>query len=109
VVLDPEIPMMVVALVLSGLGNGLGAVAAYTLGTDVPAEEQASAAGLLNTAAQLGTAVMVALGVGIATAIGPGVNHLAAWLTVAITALVITTATVATAQRRTPVLAGNPG
>jgi MFS family permease len=100
VVVAPEIPVMVVALVLSGLGNGLGAVAAYTLGTDVPADEQASAAGLLNTAAQLGTAVMVAVGVGIATAIGPGVNHLAGWLTVAVTAVVITTATLATGSGR---------
>jgi MFS family permease len=106
VVLQPEIPVMVVALVLSGLGNGLGAVAAYALGTDVPADEQAAAAGLLNTAAQLGTAVMVALGVGIATAIGPGVNHPSGWLTVAVTAVVITTATLATAKRRQSVLAG---
>jgi MFS family permease len=104
VVLAPAVPVLVVTLILSGFGNGLGAVAAYTLGTDVPAEEQASAAGLLNTAAQLGTAVMVALGVGIATAIGPGVNHLSGWLTVAVTAAVITAATLATARRRTAVL-----
>ncbi len=106
VVLRPEIPVMVVALVLSGLGNGLGAVAAYTLGTDVPPEEQAAAAGLLNTAAQLGTAVMVALGVGIATAVGPGVNHSSGWLTVALTAAVIITAILTTADRRTRVPTG---
>ncbi|GAA1516185.1 MFS transporter [Kribbella lupini] len=99
VVLEPEIPVTVVALVLSGFGNGIGAVAAYTLGTDVPAEEQASAAGLLNTAAQLGTAVMVALGVGIATAVGPGVDHTSGWLTVAATAAAVTAATLATRRR----------
>jgi MFS family permease len=64
--------VVVVALVLAGLGNGVGAVAAYALGTDVSAAQQASAAGLLNTAAQIGTAVVVAVGVAVAAAAGGG-------------------------------------
>ena len=64
--------VVVVALVLAGLGNGVGAVAAYALGTDVSAAQQASAAGLLNTAAQIGTAVVVAIGVAVAAAAGDG-------------------------------------
>jgi MFS family permease len=68
----PTTAVVVVALVLAGLGNGAGAVAAYALGTDVQAEHQGSAAGLLNTAAQIGTAVVVAVGVAVAAAAGGG-------------------------------------
>jgi MFS family permease len=103
VVVQPTIPVMVGAMILNGVGNGIGAVAAYTLGTEVAPDEQGSAAGLLNTAAQLGTAVMVALGVGIATAVGPGVNHTSGWLTTATTAAVITAAVLVFARLRTPV------
>ncbi|SFT51410.1 Major Facilitator Superfamily protein [Geodermatophilus amargosae] len=46
---------------VSGLGIGLSSVAATSLGTDVPAELQGTAAGVLNTAAQLGTALGVAV------------------------------------------------
>ncbi|PWW23954.1 MFS transporter [Geodermatophilus normandii] len=45
---------------VSGLGIGLSSVAATALGTDVAAELQGTAAGVLNTAAQLGTALGVA-------------------------------------------------
>jgi MFS family permease len=65
-----SVAVVVVALVLAGLGNGAGAVAAYALGTDVSAGQQGSAAGLLNTAAQMGTAVVVAVGVAVAAAAG---------------------------------------
>ncbi|MGY1698372.1 MFS transporter [Geodermatophilus sp. SYSU D00766] len=46
---------------VSGLGIGLSSVAATALGTDVVPELQGTAAGVLNTAAQLGTALGVAV------------------------------------------------
>lgn len=49
-----------VAAPLMGIGLGLAAVGATALGTTVPAALQGSAAGVLNTAAQLGTALGVA-------------------------------------------------
>ncbi|MEU4195448.1 MFS transporter [Kribbella sp. NPDC026611] len=78
--------LVVVSLVMAGAGNGVGAVAAYALGTAVPPEEQGTVTGLLNTAAQLGTAIMVATAIGVATATGNPLNHRAGWLTVAATA-----------------------
>jgi MFS family permease len=48
---------------LSGLGIGLSSVAANTLGTDVREEHRGAAAGILNTAAQLGTALGVSAAV----------------------------------------------
>jgi MFS family permease len=44
----------------AGLGIGLSSVASTSLGMDVPDAEQATASGIVNTAAQLGTAVGVA-------------------------------------------------
>src|SRR4051812_3989388 len=82
----PRVVVVLSALVLAGAGNGIGAVAAYALGTAVESEEQATATGLLNTAAQLGTAVMVAVAIGVATATGDPLNHRAGWLTVGLTA-----------------------
>jgi MFS family permease len=49
-----------VAVGIGGFGIGLSSVAATTLGMDVPAVLQGTAAGALNTAAQLGTALGVA-------------------------------------------------
>lgn len=49
-----------VAVGLSGLGIGLSSVAATTVGTAVADDLQGTAAGVLNTAAQLGTAFGVA-------------------------------------------------
>lgn len=57
-----------VAVGIGGFGIGLSSVAATTLGTDVPAALQGTAAGVLNTAAQLGTALGVAAVLLIATA-----------------------------------------
>jgi MFS family permease len=42
---------------LGGAGIGLSSVAATSVGTDLPEELQGAAAGALNTAAQLGTAL----------------------------------------------------
>jgi MFS family permease len=53
---------------LSGLGIGLSSVGANTVGTHVPEEHRGAAAGILNTAAQLGTALGVSAAVLIAGA-----------------------------------------
>ena len=83
---QPTLLVVVIALVVAGAGNGIGAVAAYALGTAVAPGEQATITGLLNTAAQLGTAVMVAVAVGIATSTGDALNPRAGWLTVTVAA-----------------------
>jgi len=49
-----------VGVAVAGLGIGLSSVAATTIGTDVPADLAGTAAGVLNTAAQLGTALGIA-------------------------------------------------
>jgi MFS family permease len=92
-----SIAAFVVGLVFAGLGNGMGAVAAYGLGTAVPAEQQGSAAGLLNTAAQVGTATMVAATIAVAGR-GSGLDYQIGWLTVGGTAIAVI-AGVATATR----------
>jgi MFS family permease len=60
-----------VGAAVSGLGIGLSSVAANTVGTDVRGEHRGTAAGILNTAAQLGTA----LGVSAAVLIAAGTQH----------------------------------
>jgi MYXO-CTERM domain-containing protein len=87
-------------LVLTGLGNGLGAVAAYGLGTAVPAEHQGSAAGLLNTAAQIGTATMVAVTIAVAGR-ATGLNYSVGWFTVAVTAILVTVGVTFATRKRT--------
>ena len=49
-----------VGVAVAGLGIGLSSVAATSIGTDVPDAVQGVASGILNTAAQLGTALGVA-------------------------------------------------
>ena len=49
-----------VGVAVAGLGIGLSSVAATTIGTDVPADLAGTAAGVLNTAAQLGSALGIA-------------------------------------------------
>jgi MFS family permease len=51
---------IVVAMVALGRGIGLSSVGCNDIGTDVPEEHESTAIGLLNTAAQLGTALGVA-------------------------------------------------
>ncbi|MFI5707082.1 MFS transporter [Kribbella sp. NPDC051620] len=91
---------LLAGLALAGLGNGVGAVAAYGLGTAVPSEQQGSAAGLLNTAAQLGTAIMVAITVAVAGR-GDRLDYLSGWLTVVVTAAVVAVPVVAVTAGRT--------
>ncbi|WUJ67991.1 MFS transporter [Kribbella soli] len=87
----PSTSSLVSGLVLAGVGNGAGAVAAYGFGTAVRPEQQGSAAGLLNTAAQIGTATMVAATVAVATATARDrdLDFRSGWLTIVGTALVI--------------------
>jgi MFS family permease len=57
----PAAPWLLpLAVGAAGAGIGLSSVAATALGTDVPARLQGTAAGVLNTAAQLGTALGIA-------------------------------------------------
>jgi hypothetical protein len=51
---------MSLPIAIAGVGLGLSSVAANALGTDIGESMQAAAAGALNTAAQLGTALGVA-------------------------------------------------
>lgn len=53
-------PGTVAGLTLLGAGLGLSSVAFNDIGTDLPEEEVATATGVLNTGAQLGTAIGVA-------------------------------------------------
>jgi MFS family permease len=53
--------VLVAAPAVAGLGLGVAAVGATTLGTDVGASAQGAAVGAVNTAAQLGTAIGVAV------------------------------------------------
>ena len=52
--------LLPLGVAVAGVGLGLSSVATNTLGTTVPAALQGTAAGALNTAAQLGTALGVA-------------------------------------------------
>lgn len=67
----PSVAGVGVASALCGLGLGVASVAANDMGTTVDAPLKATAAGVLNTAAQLGTAVGTALILLIATAVDP--------------------------------------
>ncbi|MEU0096565.1 MFS transporter [Kribbella sp. NPDC006257] len=96
---SPATGAFVAGLVLAGLGNGMGAVAAYASGLAVPAEQEGSAAGLLNTAAQIGTATMVATTVAIAGQ-GSGIDYRLGWLTVGLTAIVVLTSLGAATRTR---------
>ncbi|MDT4949040.1 MAG: hypothetical protein QOJ37_1635 [Pseudonocardiales bacterium] len=59
--------LLVVSLGFGGVGLGLASVAATTIGTAVPEDLAGTAAGVLNTTAQLGTALGVAVVVLIAS------------------------------------------
>jgi hypothetical protein len=48
-------------MAVAGVGLGLAAVATTSLGTDVPEALRATSSGVINTSAQLGTAIGTAL------------------------------------------------
>jgi MFS family permease len=77
---------LVVGVVVAGVGLGIAAVAATSLGTRVGDELTGSATGLLNTAAQLGTALGVAALITIATLARPPTGTAIAWAAAAATA-----------------------
>jgi len=82
-----------VAFVLMGLGLGCASVASTALGTAaLPAGEQGVASGVLNAAAQVGSAVGLALFVPLGARAG--------WVAIAALALVAATGSLRTSRRR---------
>lgn len=88
---------------ICGLGIGIGSVAATDMGTPVCEAVKGTAAGVLNTAAQLGTAIGTALILLVASTIHPRI----AWAAAAILASVAATAAATRAPRdsRGPIMA----
>ena len=93
----PSLPGTMAGCVLIGLGLGAASVPATAIGTDVPPALLGGAAGVVNTAAQLGTALGVAGLVVLATTVGDVGGTVAADLVAAslalATALVLLTVT----------------
>jgi MFS family permease len=87
---------LVAGVVVAGVGLGTAAVAATSLGTRVSDDLTGSATGLLNTAAQLGTALGVAALVTIASIASPPTGTAIAWAaggaTAALAGLILLTA-----------------
>lgn len=82
------VPGSVVAITagvgLAGLGLGLSSVAATAIGTDVPAQFSSTAGGVVNTAAQLGTALGIAAFLALSAAITPPpIGTRTAWIGIA--------------------------
>lgn len=78
---------VLVGVAIAGAGLGLSSVAATTIGTTVPEHLAGSASGILNTGAQLGTALGTSAIVLIASFAGAGGGWLAASVVAAATAL----------------------
>jgi MFS family permease len=85
----PAVPGLPVAVGLAGAGIGLSSVAATAHGTDVPPALQGTAAGVLNTAAQLGTALGVAFLLLLAATAGDPLGYAAAAFAAAVCAAVL--------------------
>jgi len=77
---------VLVGVALAGAGLGLSSVAATTIGTTVPDELAGSASGILNTGAQLGTALGTSALVLVASVAGVGAGWLSAAVIAAATA-----------------------
>jgi MFS family permease len=77
---------VLVGVALAGAGIGLSSVAATTIGTSVGEELAGSASGILNTGAQLGTAIGTSAIVLVAALLGVGGGWLAAGIVAATTA-----------------------
>lgn len=100
-VVFPGLPGIVIGGIGAGVGNGSAAVAAYALATAVPSEFHGAAAGLLNTAAQAGTAILVAVAVAVGS-LGSGHNHQAGWVAASATAIIVIIAILAVTPSRAP-------
>jgi MFS family permease len=88
-----EAGLLLPAFVLMGLGLGSASVASTASGTEaLPAGEQGIASGVLNAAAQIGSA----LGLAIVVPLG----YTAGWATVALLALAVATGSLRTSRRR---------
>jgi hypothetical protein len=71
---------IVTGVSLAGTGLGVASVAATAIGTDVPESLSGTASGVLNTGAQLGSAIGVAALLLLASAVGrPGAGTAVAW------------------------------
>jgi MFS family permease len=88
-----EAELLLIAFVLMGLGLGSASVASTATGTAaLPADEQGIASGVLNAAAQIGSA----LGLAIVVPLG----YTAGWATVAVLAVAVATGSLRTSRRR---------
>lgn len=75
------------AVIVIGLGLGQASVAATDIGTTVPDHLSGTASGIINTAAQVGTALGVAIFLAIAAALGTSpAGTVIAWILVAVVA-----------------------
>lgn len=101
----PDVVGIAVASGLCGLGIGIGSVAATAMGTDVDEAITGTAAGMINTAAQLGTAV----GTAFILLISASLDARAAWVAAGVIALVAGAGAAAresVSDRRSAVVAG---
>ncbi|HEX6234839.1 MAG TPA: hypothetical protein VFZ63_17045 [Jiangellaceae bacterium] len=85
VVAEQGRPAVLVAVTVLGLGLGLASVAANSIGTDVAEHLRATAAGILNTAAQVGTAT----GIAVILLIAASASYPVGWLCAAVGALAV--------------------
>ena len=85
VVAEQGRPAVLVAVAVLGLGLGLASVAANSIGTDVAEHLRATAAGILNTAAQVGTAT----GIAVILLIAASASYPVGWLCAAVGALAV--------------------
>ena len=80
---------IVAGAVVAGIGLGLASVASTAIGTDVPEELVGSATGLINTAAQLGTALGVSVLITLASLGDPTTGTVLAWALAAVAAALL--------------------
>ncbi len=104
---------MSLPIAMAGVGLGLSSVAANAVGTDVGASMQAAAAGALNTAAQIGTALGVAALLLLSSATArvalPLHGPTLGWAAAALMALAGATVIAATSGTRARTAAARPG
>lgn len=105
--LRPDAPVLLGAsLAVVGCGLGLSSVATTSLATDVPAKPRTTDAGIVNTSAQLGTAVGIAVVLSVASWTGgvsgsdTGVPYVAWGLTAVLAAIVALSFFVVHTRRR---------
>ncbi|WP_147106578.1 MFS transporter [Nesterenkonia populi] len=95
----PSVAGIATAAGLCGLGIGIGSVAATDMGTHLMESFKATAAGLINSAAQLGTAIGTASILLVSTISSP--RH--AWITAAVCATLVAVTTSLRHPERRPV------